>query len=252
MTRQPTPEPSFDFTGARVVVTGGTSGIGHAVAGAFADAGADVLVTGTRASTAAYDPDLDLDRFDFRSLDAGDPAAIDAFAADLDGLDVLVNNAGATLGDEADPDGFAASVQLNLLAAQRLSTRAHGLLAASELSGGSAIVNVASMSATRPSAFVPGYGAAKAGIIQLTRQLGLQWAADGIRVNAVAPGLILTGMTRIMTEIPELADSELAKVPMARWGVPGDVAPMFLFLAGPGARFITGQTVNVDGGYSLT
>lgn len=252
MTGGATPDPGSHFAGAQVVVTGGTSGIGHAVAGAFAMAGAEVTVTGTRASVADYDAGLELDRFDFRSLDVTDSDAIDTFAGELDRLDVLVNNAGATLGDEADPDGFAASVQLNLLAAQRLSTRCHDLLAASEQVGGAAIVNVASMSATRPSAFVPGYGAAKAGIIQLTRQLGLQWAADGIRVNAVAPGLILTGMTQVMTEIEELAAAELAKVPMARWGTPDDVVPMFLFLAGPGARFITGQTVNVDGGYSLT
>ena len=151
MTRQSTPDPQFDFAGAQVVVTGGTSGIGHAVAGAFGQAGADVTVTGTRTSATDYGAELNLDRFNFKSLDVTDSEAIDGFAQGLDGLDVLVNNAGATLGDEADPDGFAASVQLNLLAAQRLSTRCHDLLAASDLPGGAAIVNVASMSANRPS-----------------------------------------------------------------------------------------------------
>lgn len=241
---------SFDFTAARVLVTGGTSGIGHAIATAFAEAGARVTVTGTRES--ADDYDTDLSAVDYRQAQMTDPASIDALAASLDGLDVLVNNAGANLPggkDEWDPDGFAESVALNLDGPMRLTVGCRKLLFASELDGGAGVVNLASMAAFRASTIVPGYASAKAGIVALTANLANKWAARGVRVNAVAPGLIDTPMTAPMAAFPELLDAELAHVPMGRMGTPEEVVGAVLFLCSSAARYVTGHTLAVDGGY---
>ena len=97
---------------------------------------------------------------------------------------------------------------------------------------------------------VPGYGAAKAAIVQMTKNLGVAWAKENVRVNAVAPGLIESNMTRVMKGVPALEQPEMDRTPMGRWGTPEDIAPAYLFLASSSARFITGQTLCVDGGYS--
>ncbi|MEZ5133858.1 MAG: SDR family oxidoreductase [Acidimicrobiales bacterium] len=247
---------TFDFSGARVLVTGGTSGIGHAVARAFVDAGAVVTVTGTGPDAAAYATDLD--GCTYRQLRLDDPGSVDALVADLaaelDALDVLVNNAGATFAgglDEWTPDGFAAALGLNLAGPMRLTAGCRPLLAASTAVGGASVIGLASMAAYRASRIVPGYGAAKAGLVALTGSLALQWAADGIRVNAVAPGIIDTPMTAPMAHLPELLDAELAHTPMGRLGTPDEVAGVVLFLASASASFLTGHTVAVDGGYLL-
>jgi NAD(P)-dependent dehydrogenase (short-subunit alcohol dehydrogenase family) len=247
---------SFDYTDARVVVTGGTSGIGHAIAVAFASAGASVTVTGTRPSPDDYDTELS--RFAYHQLQMGDTGSIDAFVAALhaahEAIDVLVNNAGVTLPDgrdEWEPDTFAASLTLNLAGPMRLTTGVHTLLRASRLEGGASVVNLSSMSAYRSVPMVPGYGAAKAGTINLTANLARQWVNQGIRVNAIAPGLIDTPMTAPMQAFPELLDAELAHTPMGRMGTPDEVAGAALFLASSSARFITGHTLAVDGGYLL-
>src|SRR5262249_6687243 len=134
----------------------------------------------------------------------------------------------------------------------RMAIACKPLLAKSALAGGGSVLNVASMSAFRAVPFVPGYGAAKAGIVQMTHNLAVAWANEGIRVNAVAPGLIESNMTKPMRGVAALEGPELAKVPMKRWGTPEDLAPAFLFLASEAARFVTGVTLCVDGGSSST
>ena len=244
---------SFDFAGRRVLVTGGTSGIGFGVASAFADAGAEVVVTGRREAASGYDADLS--RFEYRQAEMTDSESLDALAGDFERLDVLVNNAGSNLvaRDEWNPDTFAEALRLLLVSSFRLSVALKPLLVRSGIGGGGSIVNCASMSAFRAVPVVPGYGAAKAGVVQMTLNMGVTWARENIRVNAVAPGLIETNMTAVMKMegMEALEAAELARVPMGRWGVPEDIAPSVLFLASPAARFIIGQTLCVDGGFSV-
>ena len=241
---------TFDFADAAVLVTGGTSGIGNAIATTFADAGARVTITGTK--TAAADYELDLERFDYHRLEATDPATIDAVAGSLERLDVLVNNAGANFPggrDEWEPETFATAVELNLNGPMRLAMHCRQLLAASTLTGGASVVSMVSMSAFRSVPLVPGYGSAKAGLVTLTHNLARLWVGDGIRVNAVAPGVIETRMTAPLSAFPELRDAELAHTPMGRFGTPQEVAAAVAFLASSAATYITGHTLVVDGGY---
>ena len=243
---------TFDFTGSAVLVTGGTSGIGHAIACGFADAGASVTITGTR--TAAADYDVDLSRFAYHQVQMTEPPTIDALVESLGDLDVLVNNAGANFPggrDEWEPDTFAAALTLNLAGPMRLTTACRDRLRASTSDGGASVVNMVSMTAFRSVPIVPGYGSAKAGLLALTRNLARHWVDDGIRVNAVAPGVIDTPMTAPMAAVPELVDAELAHIPMGRFGTPAEVTGAVMFLCTDAARYVTGHTLVVDGGYLL-
>ncbi|EHB53548.1 3-oxoacyl-(acyl-carrier-protein) reductase [Mycolicibacterium rhodesiae JS60] len=239
---------SFDFTGTRALVTGATSGIGHAVAVLFRDAGADVIVTGTKPAAADYDSDLS--GMTYRQLVLTDNASIDSLAQDISELDVLVNNAGANFPgglDESTPDGFAASVALNLTGPYRLTVGLRRALKTSTAVGGASVVNLASMSALRAVTLVPGYGAAKSGVINITRNLAVTWARHGIRVNAVAPGTIETAMTAPMHAVPEIVETELAHIPAGRMGTVGEVAPAIAFLCTAASSYINGAVLVVDG-----
>jgi 3-oxoacyl-[acyl-carrier protein] reductase len=239
---------SFDFTGTAALITGGTSGIGHATAVLFRDAGAEVAITGTQPTVTNYG--VYLSGMAYHQLKIDDRDSVDALAQTFSRLDVLVNNAGANFPgglDESKPDGFEASVALNLTGPYRLTVGLYKVLKASTAAGGASVVNLASMSALRAVPPVPGYGAAKAGIISITRNLALKWAPKGIRVNAVAPGTIDTPMTAPMHAAAELVDSELAHIPVRRFGSVGEIAPTVAFLCTEQSSYTSGAVFVVDG-----
>lgn len=245
--------PNFNYNGARVLVTGGTSGIGAATAAAYRDAGADVTITGTRPSATDYDGDLS--GYRYLQLDIEDEASIARLGAEISGLDILINNAGFALPsvglDEYEPDVFARAVNMHLTSAYRVSHACVDALAQSKLPGGASIVCVASMSSYFGIGIVPGYGAAKTGIIGLVRVLAVQWGSRNIRVNAVAAGITRSRMTADTVNNPAYAAPALARTPAGRLGEPNDIAGPILFLTSDAASWITGQTLPVDGGFTV-
>jgi NAD(P)-dependent dehydrogenase (short-subunit alcohol dehydrogenase family) len=243
---------SFNYTGANVLVTGGTGGIGAAVAAAFRAAGAEVTITGTRAALADYD---DMAGYGYHQLDVENRDNIDHVAAAIPKLDVLINSAGLALFvlglDEYEPDTFERAVNMHLTSVQRLTMRLAPKLSASALPGGGSIVSMASMSSFFGIDAVPGYGAAKTGLLGLTRVLAVHWAKQNIRINTLAVGMTRSKMTTGVLENPEINSMMLARVPLGRHGEPMDVAGAALFLSSAAASWITGQTLAVDGGFSI-
>lgn len=227
------------------VVIGGTRGIGAGVASVLLGQGWRVSATGVGdeevESFRAAQPEVSCDR-----LDVTDNDQVTGFFAALDSLDALVNCAGILVrGEEYELSVFERVIDINLNGTMRTCLAAHPLLARQ----GGAIVNTASMLSYFGGPLVPAYSASKGGVAQLTKALAAKWAADGIRVNAVAPGWIETEMTSALRADPARNDPILSRTPMRRWGLPEEVGHTVAWLLSEQSSFTTGSIYPVDGGY---
>lgn len=242
----------LDFTGQRVLVIGGSSGIGNGIAQGFRARGGEVIVTGTRPDEGDYleAEDSDLTGLTYRQLDVTDREAADALAAELGALDVLIQSQGVVRykRQEFTRAGWDDVVDVNLNSVMDVARAFHAGLV--EKAG--RIIIVSSVAAFKSTLGTPAYAASKAGAASLVKSLGEAWARDGIRVNGIAPGLVPTKLTAVTTEHPERLEASLRSIPLRRMGTPEDMAGAALFLASSLSAYVTGQTLVVDGGLTLS
>jgi NAD(P)-dependent dehydrogenase (short-subunit alcohol dehydrogenase family) len=243
-------DQALDLHGRAVLVTGGTKGVGLGIAQRFLEAGADVVVT------ARHEPEQPVAHGDrtatFVACDVRDVEQLQALVqrttGDLGRLDVLVNNAGGSPSAEAasaSPRFSEAIIRLNLLAPLNLSQLANAVM--QQQDDGGCIVNIGSLSGLRPSPWSAAYGAAKAGLLNLTQSLAIEWAPK-VRVNCVSGGYILTEQSDLHYGDAEGVERVAATVPLGRLADPTDIGDACLFLASSLARHVTGANLAVHGG----
>ena len=250
----------LSLDGKVAIVTGGSKGIGRRIAEVFAEAGASVVIA-ARGEEHLQQVAKEIEAAGGRAVpivtDVSDPEAVKALieqtVGQLGTLDVLVNNAGSapfisTL-DQIRESGFEKYFRINFLGALYASKAAAPVLLAK---GGGCVLNVASVAGFIASPGLTYYSTAKAAMINLTKTLALEWASARVRVNAVAPGWVETEMNAGARQSPDFYNSMLSQIPLGRWGQPDDVANAALFLCSPAASFITGTTLVIDGGQTVT
>jgi NAD(P)-dependent dehydrogenase (short-subunit alcohol dehydrogenase family) len=235
--------PDFSVEGKTVLITGGAGGIGGAFARAFAEAGAQVLATDLREPAKPFHHD----GITFEKLDVCDGAAVDKLAVRTKRMDVVIHCAGKlSRWEEYKIPVFQAVLDIHLVAAMRLANAFRPHLAATK----GCIINIASMYTYFGAPQVPAYAAAKTAVMSLTKSLAIGFAADGIRVNAIAPGWIKTEISEGGRTNPEFFNKVIARLPAGDYAEPEELAGTALFLASRASQLINGVTIPVDGGYT--
>ena len=232
--------------GLQALITGGTGGIGLGIAKAMLDKGYEVTVTGlTDKELAAVPSDWPVSAV---TLDVTQAESVISVLEPFKELAALVNCAGIILRDNAEYEisNFQKVIDVNLTGTMRMCVAARPRLAAA----GGSIVNTASMLSFFGGPLVPAYAASKGGVTQLTKSLAVAWAQDGIRVNAIAPGWIVTELTQSIFVDAARSAKIVDRTPLKRWGNPADIGETVVFLCSEAARFITGAIVPIDGGYA--
>lgn len=232
------------FENKVAIVTGGTSGIGYAVAVAFAQKSAKVWALGLQADQVKYPEGLDIHPVE---IDVTDKTAVDQFFSTLNHVDFLFNGAGMGALTEHELDSFKRVIDVNLTSVFYISECAAKLMTQSEHAS---IVNVSSMYSIFGSPMAPAYASSKGAIDQLTKSHALFFAKDNIRVNAIVPGWIDTPLLTPLKDDQDIQNRIKDRTPMQRLGKPEEVADLVIFLSSKAASFITGTMVNIDGGYS--
>ncbi len=231
--------------GFKALVVGGAGDIGSAIAGALLAEGCEVIATGVDAAAVAACQLPPHERLQVLPLDVTDDAAIAAFVGRIDRLDALVNCAGILFRHrEYEVPVFQKVLDVNLTGTFRLCAACKPLLQQSR----GAIVNIASMNATAALPWIPAYCASKGGVVMLTKSLAMAWAADGIRVNALAPGYVETAINAEGRKDEAFHARIASRIPLGRWAQPADIAPGVVFLCSPAARYVNGTVLAVDGG----
>lgn len=226
------------------IVTGGTSGLGAGTAFYLAELGAKVYAVGLKADALEIPTELNVEAVE---LDVTDEGAVKYFFSERDQVDILFNGAGANFENQYDFSTYKKLMNLNANSVFHLSTLAHPLLIKSDIGS---IVNVSSMYAIFGSDMAPAYSASKGAIDQITKSLAIEYADDGIRVNAVAPGWIDTPLVGALPE--EMVHDIIKRTPMARLGKPEEIGKVVAFFSSPAASFVTGTILPIDGAYSIT